>query len=251
MPVVELWRYPVKSMGGERLDAAEVGPAGFVGDRRWSLFDRDTGKTLTARRVPELLLARSRVTDDGDGTGAGVEIELPDGSVTADDDALSRWLGRDVELRDVRTVGGGATYEIARDDDGEPVEHHDWISWEGPAWSFHDSTRTQVSIVSTATLGVWDRRRFRANVVVGSDVAMVEDGWVGREVGAGTARLEVTKRIDRCVMVTRPQQGGIDRDLDVLRTINRERSGHLAIGALVAGTGTIAVGDLVGPDRPV
>jgi MOSC domain-containing protein len=57
----------------------------------------------------------------------------------------------------------------------------------------------------------------------------------------------VMKQIDRCVMTTRPQPDGIERDLDVLRTIRRDRGGFLAIGALVAETGALRVGDDVHP----
>jgi uncharacterized protein YcbX len=243
LPVTELWRYPVKSMSGERLARVAIGASGIDGDRRWALLDRDTGLTLTARRVPELLEAQARVVADG------VEIELPDGTVTADDAVLSAWLGRAVELRDA-TTGAEGTYEIALDDDGAPVEHHDWVRWTGPSWSFHDSTKAQVSLLSTATIGGWDRRRFRANVVLEADTASIEDGWVGRRVEAGQAILRVTKPIDRCVMVTRPQRGGIERDLEVLRTIARERSGNLAVGALVERAGVLGVGDRVQPLDP-
>ena len=58
--------------------------------------------------------------------------------------------------------------------------------------------------------------------------------------------LDVIKPIDRCVMTTRPQPGGIERDLDVLRTINAERQSWLGVGALVVEAGTLAVGDEVG-----
>ena len=244
LPIVELWRYPVKSMQGEQLTRAKVGPAGLEGDRRWAVFDRATGLTLTARRVPELLLARARLAGNGEGeTISAPEIELPDGRITTDDEVLSAWLGRDVELRDATAGAGAPTYEIALDDDGAPGDHEDWVSWEGPSWSFHDSTKTQLSLVSTATMGDWDRRRFRANVILAADVAFVEDGWVGHRLSVGAAAVTVTKPIDRCVMVTRPQRGGIERDLEVLRTITRERGGTLAIGALVDEPGHVAVGD--------
>jgi uncharacterized protein YcbX len=55
----------------------------------------------------------------------------------------------------------------------------------------------------------------------------------------------VTKEIDRCVMVTRPQVGGIERDVDVLRAIQRERGGNLGIGLVVCTSGSMAVGDEV------
>ena len=59
------------------------------------------------------------------------------------------------------------------------------------------------------------------------------------------AELRVTGRIPRCVMVTRAQAGGVERDTGVLKTIHRERGGELAVGALVARTGAVAAGDAV------
>ena len=70
-----------------------------------------------------------------------------------------------------------------------------------------------------------------------------EDALVGSELTLGDATLDVGMRLQRCVMTTRPQAGGVERDLDVLRTINRERGGCLAVGALVRQPGTVRVGD--------
>jgi uncharacterized protein YcbX len=90
-------------------------------------------------------------------------------------------------------------------------------------------------------MGDWAWRRFRGNVVIDGEEAELVD----HRVRAGSAELDVVKRIGRCVMTTRPQPDGIDRDLDVLRTINRERDGFLGVGALVVDPGSIAVGDEV------
>jgi uncharacterized protein YcbX len=117
------------------------------------------------------------------------------------------------------------------------------VRWQGPPGTFHDSTRTAVSIVSTTNLRSWDVRRFRPNVLVdGGD----EDELVGSSVAIGTAQLDVVKQVDRCVVVTRPQPG-LPRDLEPLRTINRERATFLGVGALVASPGRLAVGDEVVP----
>jgi hypothetical protein len=229
--VVELWRFPVKSLQGERLDGAEITIEGIAGDRGYALFDLDTGFGLTARRVPELLFASARTTADG------VEIRLPDGSIATDDDALSDWLGRPVALRRAAEVEARA-FENPLDFERDA----DWITFDGAPGAFHDSARTRVSLVSTGTLGGWDRRRFRANVLLDG---AGEDAFVGSTIAVGEVRLEVLKRIDRCVMITRPQPGEIERDLDVLRTVNRERDGCLAIGARVARSGTMRVGDVV------
>jgi uncharacterized protein YcbX len=82
-------------------------------------------------------------------------------------------------------------------------------------------------------------RRFRPNIVLEGHG---EDALVGHRIQTGSVALEVTKQIDRCVMVTRAQTG-IEADLEILRTINRTRSTYLAIAARVEGPGQVAVGD--------
>ncbi len=233
MQVAELWRYPVKSLQGERLTTVDVGPEGLAGDRRWALFDVATGYGLTARRVPDLLFLSGRLRADGH-----VEVVVPNGTVTSDDAVLSEWLGRSVALRAAADAPGERLYE--NPNEVSAAGEYDWDAFPGARGAFHDSSRTRVSLVSTGTLGTWDRRRFRANVVLDG---AGEDALVGRRVGLGGAVLDVVKQVDRCVMVTRPQPGGIGRDNGVLKTIHRERDGCLAIGALVARTGTVAVGD--------
>ncbi|RZU33848.1 MOSC domain-containing protein [Blastococcus saxobsidens] len=238
MRVLELWRYPVKSLQGQRLPEAEIGDLGIAGDRRWALFDRDTGLGLTARRVPELLWGAARVRPDG-----GVEVVLPDGTVTGDDAVLSDWLGRRVELRAADEDGDvPPVYETPADEEvPDPTE---WLQWEGAPGPFHDSPRIRVSLVSTGTLGRWDRRRFRANVVLEGEG---EDALRGREARLGGVRLRFGVPIARCVMTTRPQPGGIARDTSVLETIHRERDGLLAVRAAVLAPGTVRVGDLLAP----
>lgn len=233
MRVVELWRFPVKSLQGEQLDDATVRDGGIEGDRAFALFDVDTGLGLTARRVPELLYASARYR----GANARPEITLPDGRLACHDDALSDWLGRRVELR-ASTDAADRRYENPLDAEREA----DSIVFDGAPGPFHDSARTRVSLVSTGTLGEWDRRRFRANVLLDGKG---EDDFVGSTIAIGDVRLDVVKRIGRCVMITRPQPDHIERDLDVLKAVNRERDGCLAIGARVVQAGAMRVGDEV------
>lgn len=235
MRIHEIWRYPVKSVGGEQLPTATVTELGISGDRGWGIFDVETATVLTARRSPELLFASASLA------GTEVAITLPDKSVvTSGDDAgnaaLSAWLGRRVELRAAGDEGG--TYEVPLDFEND----ENWVSWQGPAGAWHDSAASRVSLVSSDTVGSWDPRRFRANVIVDG---AGEDDFVGGTISVGDqVRLEVTKKITRCVIVTRPQPG-LDRDLDVLRTINAERAASLAVGALVAEPGAIRQGDKI------
>jgi uncharacterized protein YcbX len=236
--VLELWRYPVKSLQGELLAEAEVGALGIPGDRHWALFDRDTGLGLTARRVPDLLFASARLRDDG-----GVDVVLPDGTVTCDDDVLSDWLGRRIELRAATEDDVAPTYEAPVDDEADD-DVDDWQQWEGAPGPFHDSPRIRLSLVSTGTLGSWDRRRFRANVLLDGEG---EERFEGKEAVLGAARVRFGRQIARCVMTTRPQPGGIARDTSVLKTIHRERNGLLAVRAAVLETGVVRVGDELRP----
>ena len=239
--VRSLWRYPVKSLQGEQLSEVSVGPEGLEGDRRYAIFDEATGYGLTARRAPELLFASASWRPDGT-----VVIALPDGGQADDDEALSRWLGRPVTLRSADHEGTRAyeNPELVREDGTDDR----WEPFNGARGAFHDSARTRVSLVSQGSLRGWDARRFRANVVLDGSG---EDALVGSEVTLGDARLDIRKEIDRCVMTTRPQPGGIDRDLEVLRTIRSERHGRLCVGALVASPGMVRVGDelVPGADR--
>jgi uncharacterized protein YcbX len=235
--VLELWRYPVKSMQGERLDAAEVGDEGIAGDRQWALFDLETGHGLTARRVPDLLFASGRLLPDGT-----VEVVLPDGTATADDDVLSGWLGRRVTLRRAGSVPGRPRYE-SPDDNLAPAPGR-WHDWEGAPGAFHDNADGRLSLLASGTLGSWDRRRFRANVVLAGED---DRELLGKAFALGGAVIDVGEPIPRCVMVTRPQPGGIGRDTSVLKTVHRERGGDLAVAALIRTPGTVRLGDALIP----
>ncbi len=237
MQVISLWRYPVKSLQGEQLESAEVTADGIRGDRRFAIFDLATDLGLTARRVPELLFASARLRPDG-----SAKIILPDGSIAADDEALSTWLGRRVQLRSV-DAAGPRRYEIP--EDSEQEASGPWEMFTGAPGPFHDSPRNRVSLVSTGTLGAWDQRRFRSNVLLDG---AGEDDLVGERIHLGEVALSISKRVGRCVMTIRAQPGGIPKDPDVLRIIARERDACLAIAALVEHGGTVRVGDALHRD---
>ena len=223
--VAELWRYPVKSVGGERVETLDLEAGGVPVDRAWGLRDLGTGLVLTAKRCGQLLDARARVE------GPGVVVELPDGTVgragEADlDAALSAWLDRPVAMESAQP-GVRTDY-----DDG----------FAGRPGTFHDSS--PLHLVTTATLDQDDPRRYRANVVVGADdEPFFEDAWVGSSLAVGPARLAVSRRCGRCVMVTRPQPG-IGQDRTRLTRL-RERDSCFGVYASVETPGTLGVGDLV------
>ena len=80
-------------------------------------------------------------------------------------------------------------------------------------------------------------------MLIETDGVDVEQGFIGHRIEVGAVVADVVKAIDRCVMTTRPQPGGIDRDLDVLRTINAERGTNLGVGTLIVQPGAVTVGD--------
>ncbi len=222
--------------------------SGVVGDRRWGIVDCETGKVLTARREPSLLLASSRLTDDG-----VVELVLPDGTAlkgpgTHTNEALSEWIGRPVELVHAQSTDPRTAefFQDATDDDSA------LISWTMPAGRFVDAL--PLLIITTASLrqghalhadGAWVARRFRPNIVVDvDDDGWVEDAWCGHEVRIGTAVVMPVVPCERCTMVTRPQPG-LDRDLDVFKTLARNHSSTFGVWSTVQTPGIVRVGDRV------
>ncbi len=229
MRVGEIWRFPVKSVGGERLERAAVDERGIEFDRAWGIFDPSSGLVLTARREPSLLLLSATVVD------GRPSIRTEAGDDVSSDDALSEWIGRCVEVRSA--ADGPATFENPMDIENET----DWVQWQSAGITFHDG-RSTISFVSDVTLGEWDARRFRTNLILRGGG---EEELTG-SVTVGSSTLSVRKPIDRCVMVTRAQPG-IERDLSVLTTIIRERNNQLGMGATVSSSGAISVGDEVVP----
>ncbi len=225
MQVGEIWRFPVKSVGGEPLERAAVDERGIEFDRAWGIFDPATGMVLTARREPRLLFLTATVVD-------GLpRISTDDGDDVSTDAGLSGWIGRRVELRSA--ADGPATFENPMDIDNET----DWVQWQSAGVTFHDG-RSTISFVSRDTLGEWDARRFRINLILDGSGEHRLDGLVT----VGSSTLSVRKPIDRCVMVTRAQPG-VERDLGVLKTIISERNNQLGVGAIVTSPGVIAVRD--------
>jgi MOSC domain-containing protein len=247
--VVGLWRYPVKSMQGERLGVTTVQADGLAGDRRWGVRDEETGRVLTGRREPRLLDAVATLGDDG----GEPTIVLPDGARingvgAATHAALSDWLARPVRLIAATELGERAEYFADATNDSSVA-----IEWTMPPGRFVDAMPllmlTTASLRAGAALypdGAWDVRRFRPNVLL--DVpgdGWVEDAWCGHAVRIGGV-VEVAPRelCIRCTMVTRPQSGLV-RDLDIYRTLARHHDGNLGVWTAVRTTGSIAEGDTV------
>ncbi len=248
MRVIEITRHPVKSLYGEPLTEAELEADGLFGDRRFGIRDEATGIILTGRREPALLMASSRLAAD-----YRLEITLPDGSVVVGkgketNAALSRWLGRHVSLVEARAAPPGEL-EMFQDplDDSSDI-----LSWAMPGGRYVDAF--PLLVVTTASLrqgaslhaeGNWDPRRFRPNLLIEvPGDGWIEDSWCGQTLSVGEVELEAVQPCERCTMVTRPQNG-LDRDLDIYRTLLHHHEGHFGVWARITAPGTVRIGDAV------
>ena len=123
--VAQLWRYPVKSLGGEQVERAEVGRRGVQGDRLWAVRDLQGDITASARRLPVLLAATARYprrvpADAGPGNVPDVEITFPDGTMLYSSDRrvhakLSELAGRDVRLTALQPPEDTSLHRLRRD----------------------------------------------------------------------------------------------------------------------------------------
>jgi uncharacterized protein YcbX len=247
MRVSRLWRHPVKSLQGEEMTEAVVDADGIRGDRAWGVRDEATGRILTGRREPRLLLAGARL--DGDEP----VMELPTGVTCrgpgpATDAALSEWLEAGVSLvkAAAEPPSRAEFYSDATDDTSALVE------WTMPSGRFVDAL--PVLVVTTASLdagralypeGEWDPRRFRPNVLVETDgEPWLEDAWCGRRARIGEVELLPVAPCVRCTMVTR-HQPGLDRDTAIYKTLARHHDGTFGVWSAVGATGTIRAGDTI------
>jgi uncharacterized protein YcbX len=192
--VVSLWRYPVKSMMGEELNAAEVTERGLLGDRAYALVDSADGKVASAknpRKWPQLFDFRATFVDAPrpGATVPAVRITLPDGTVVTSEQSdlnqiLSRALNREVTL-DATERGQREGIESTFPNPWTPKAEEYWPDMDGldyrdtvtdfdlPEGTFFDAA--VVHLLTTATLdrlrelyppGRFEARRFRPNVVV-------------------------------------------------------------------------------------
>jgi uncharacterized protein YcbX len=253
--VVSLWRYPVKSMMGEELNAAEVTDRGLLGDRTFAVVDSADGKVVTAknpRKWPTMFDFRARLA------WPDVNIALPGGEIVSSssqsvNDILSKALGHDVTLRAAQR-GALDVEEYWPDIAG--LNHRDTVTeFTLAEGTFFDAA--VVHVLTTATLdrlrelypeGRFETRRFRPNVVVQlatGEKGFAEDNWVGHTVTIGAdVQLNITRQCGRCVMTTLAQ-GDLPKDPGILRTAAEHNRAKVGVYAGVLRGGTVRRGDRV------
>ena len=208
--MAELWRYPVKSLGGERLEEAELRPDGIAGDRLVQVVL--DGRVVTSRIRPSLLGLRGTLAADGTALVDGRPWHAP----------------ASLEAVRVATMLPGA--ELVAD---SSVERFDVL----PLLVATDGALAHAGL---------DGRRFRPNIVVGGVDGLAEREWGGRmlKIGGGRAYVSVARLRPRCVMTTFDPDTQ-EQDHGVLRRLVQEYEGRFALDCSVVTPGTIRVGDTV------
>lgn len=208
MRVGELWRYPVKSMRGERLEAAELRADGIAGDRVVHVKD-EHGRLVTARARPLLLNLTARLASAGQ--------PLVEGRPW--DDTKVAELVR-------HAAGGGAR-----------LVRHDGLD------RFDILPLLVATDGAIAAFG-HDGRRLRPNIVIQGVPGLSERQWEGRQLRIGDAVIGLDSLRDRCI-VTTFDPDTVDQDVEVLLSIRTRFDGKLALNARVMHAGTLRTGDRV------
>jgi uncharacterized protein YcbX len=208
MKVAAIWRYPVKSMAGERVRGAELTGAGFVGDRVVQVYDAH-GRIVTARRFPRLLRLRGTLGPDGE----PLVNELP-------------WDSAEVAARVQAAVAPGA--RLAR--------------FDGP--ERFDILPLLICTDGAVSMFGRDVRRLRPNILIAGVDGAGERQWPGATLTLPHAEVAIADLRGRCVMTTYDPDTN-QQDPGVLRDIVRRFGGRLCLNAHVLRPGHVNEGDAV------
>ena len=273
--VKEIWRYPVKGMGGEKAESVQVGEGGLDGDRQWALRDLLRDEIQSCKFRPELL----KCTATSNQSSSIPWVELPDREVLPCNDPLiherlSMLVGHASQLEPLqpgspperfrRYKGGAAGWfeELKATfdrEEGEPLpdlEHlpqsiADFVTMPGTFFLV-----APIHIVTTATLerlaalqpdADWDVRRFRPNLVIQTAADLdgtPEQEWLGQTLRLGNVRLECTAPAPRCGAITREQRD-FRADSRVLRTVVKHSGQNAGIYGRAVQPGVLEAGDEV------
>ncbi len=281
--IKEIWRFPVKSLGGELVPSANIVAKGVADDRCWAVRDELTGEIVGGKKIPGLMMMTARyIGDANDAFGKAitsvVEITLPDGQKVRSDDPyvsaiLSMYLGRRVSL--ISRPTDKAAYKLAKQmtpsevryalgmkpDDPDP----DFSSFSlgmlatlsrytSPPGTLYDvyplhflTTAALTNISSYYPEGDFSSRRYRPNFLIETDPAlegMVENDWRGRDLRIGDAVIRCNHPTIRCSMPG-AEQPGLPKDPNIPLTVMKHAGQHIGAYGTPRNRAQIKVGDTV------
>lgn len=235
--VASIYRYPIKSMAGERVESPTLGWHGIAGDRRFALrrrTERGGFPWLTASRLPELILYQPYGQLESAAEPVPTNVRTPDGRV---------FDLHDVALWAEIAERAGGEIELMRLNHG--------MFDESPVSLLSLSTTRAIEHAANRPV---DLRRFRPNIVIEpvQTSAFVEDAWVGGTLALGegdnAARIAITQRDKRCVMVNLDPDSA-EKDAAIMRTIVGMNENCAGVYGTVVRAGELRVGATVFIDR--
>jgi uncharacterized protein len=207
MHVSEIWRYPVKSLKGERLNETAIAKLGIPGDRQIAVIRTINGRFLTSRSKPKLLGLQGSINANGVPTVNGHPWNSPE------------------------------ALHLVHEAAGEPVTLQ-----QIPAPQAFDVLPLLVATDGAARYLNIDHRRLRPNILLADVPELEERKWPGRIIAIGDVRIQAEKLRDRCVMTTFDPDTQ-EQDPSVLLRIVHELDGSTALDSSVITPGKIRVGD--------
>ena len=268
--VTQIWRYPVKSMMGERLLEAELGENGIPGDRAWAVRDEKRGGIRGAKKIPQLMDMEASSRGD-----APLIIARDGHSAAANDPHIHQWLSEklkhpvtlwplvppeqldhyrrgapdsDDPLEEFRTVMGRLPGESLPDFSDMP----ELLEFESPPGTYFDAfpilLLSQQSLQTLNALyeeSIFDVRRFRPNVLLDftdSDMPFPEQDLIGKTVTIGDAVLDVVATCPRCSMTTHAF-ADLPKDTKIMRRLVEKTDGNLGVYATIKTPGAIKEAD--------
>lgn len=263
MHVTSLWRYPVKSMMGEEMNACVITEKGLLGDRAYGVIDEKTGKLANAknpRKWPGMFNYRASFIEPPQLSEPipPVRITLPNGhSVISNESNLSTHLSESFQ-RSVTLSSPSSTEVEFEGYIPEGIKELDnpgtVFSKASPKETFFDIA--MVHIITTSTIDTLRKmtpesriepRRFRPNLILDMPDAegFIEEQWVDKTLSIGEhVQLKIIQPTKRCIMTTLPQ-GDLPNDPNVLRTLAQQNSGNFGVYAKILKTGPVKIGDKV------
>jgi uncharacterized protein YcbX len=270
--VLNIYRYPVKSMMGEALSEAAMGESGIAGDRGWAVRDEKRGGIRGGKKIPQLMQLTAQ-------SGAAAPLIIaPDGdSASASAEGINEWLSdklnhpvtlwpllpaeqldhyrrgapdtEDFE-QELRAVFGRLPDEPLPDLTG----FEELLEFESPPGTYFDAFSLSImSQQSLATMNqldgdsLFDVRRFRPNLLVDipdSDHPFPEQAWVGKTLSIGSVKLKIEMTCPRCSMTTQVFDD-LPQDAQIMRKLVANSEGNLGIYASVLEAGTVSAGDSI------